>query len=63
MKIPNKIITTPIVEKKGKKRIEFLSEIRNKALEFLYEIPNINYNKTRILFLNDIIYNYQNVIR
>ena len=62
-KIPNKIVTTHVVEKKGKKRIEFLSEIRNKALEFLYELPNINYNKTRILFLNDIIYNYQDVIK
>ena len=41
-KIPNKIVTTHVVEKKGKKRIEFLSEIRNKALEFLYELPNIN---------------------
>ena len=62
-KIPNKIVTTHIIEKKGKKRIEFLSEIRNKALEYLYEIPNINFNKTRIIFLNDIIYNYQDVIK
>ena len=63
LSIPNKIVTQHIVNKKGRERINFLSEIRNKALEYLYEIPNINYNKTRILFLNDIIYKYQDVIK
>ena len=43
--------------------MDFLAEIRNKALEYIYEIPNLNFNKTRILFFNDIIYNYEDVIR
>ena len=60
-KIKNKIITTPIIIKKGKERIQFLSELRNKVLEPIYSLKNIN--KTRILFLNDIIYNYQDVIK
>ena len=63
LKIPNKIITTHIVKKKGRWRMDFLAEIRNKALEYIYEIPNLNFNKTRILFFNDIIYNYEDVIR
>jgi hypothetical protein len=62
LKIINKIVTTPITKKGTKERIEYLTELRNLALNFIYEIPNLNFKKTKILFFNDIIFNYQDVI-
>lgn len=60
--VPNKIVTTNEIIKKGKERIVFLALLRNKALEYLYEIPDLNWNSTTIIFFNDIIYNYQDII-
>lgn len=63
LNIPNKIVTTKQITKGKKERIVFLAELRNKALEFLYEIPNVDYNNTSILFFNDIIFNYADIVK
>ena len=63
LKIINKIVTTPITKKGTKERIEYLTELRNLALNFIYEIPNLNFKKTKILFFNDIIFTYEDVIK
>ena len=62
LNIPNKITTHKVTQKGKKERIVYLAELRNYALEFLYEIPNLNFSNTKILFFNDIIFNYQDVI-
>ena len=63
LNVPNKIVTTKQIVKGDKERIVFLAELRNKAMEFLYEIPNVDYNNTSILFFNDIIFNYADIIK
>ena len=49
-------------EKYSRLRIEYFSKLRNKCLEYLYEIPNIDFNNTLILFLNDIVFKYEDII-
>ena len=61
--VPNKFIFDHVIERQGLERIVFLSEIRKLAMEFLYEIPNLDFNKTTIIFFNDIIYNYQDIVK
>ena len=46
----------------GYLRIKFYSKLRNKCLELLYDIPNLNYSNTKIIFFNDIIFEYENII-
>jgi hypothetical protein len=58
--IQNTIITKTIVNK-SYHRFRFLSEIRNKALESLYNL-NWNSDETRVIFLNDIYYKMSDVI-
>ncbi len=43
-------------------RIEYFAKLRNKCLEFLYEIPNIDFNNTIALFLNDIVFKFEDII-
>ena len=43
-------------------RIKYYSELRNKCLELLYELPNINFDNTKIIFFNDIFYEYEDII-
>ena len=71
-KIINKFILSKEVEDKRKKiqpfqkygplRIEFYSLLRNKCLDFIYEIPNLNFDNTKIIFFNDIYYKYEDII-
>ena len=49
-------------EKYSRLRIEYFANLRNKCLEFLYELPNIDFNNTIIIFLNDIVFKYEDVI-
>ena len=49
-------------EKYSRLRIEYFSKLRNKCLEFLYELPNIDFNNTIIIFLNDIVFKYEDII-
>ena len=46
----------------GYLRIKFYSQLRNKCLELLYDIPNLNFSNTKIIFFNDIIFEYENII-
>lgn len=43
-------------------RIEYYTRLRNKCLEFLYEVPNVDFNNTIVLFFNDIVYYYEDII-
>ena len=71
-KILNKFILTKEIEDPRKKlkspylrdrlRIQFYSLLRNKCLNFIYEIPNLNFDNTRIIFFNDIFYKYEDII-
>ena len=70
-KIINKFILSNEIENPRKKfhrknighlRIEFYSRLRNKCLDFLYEIPNLNFDNTKIIFFNDIYYKYEDII-
>jgi len=43
-------------------RIEFYSQLRNKCFELLYELTNIDYNNTMIIFFNDVIFRFEDII-
>ena len=49
-------------EKYGPLRIKFLSILRNKCLDLIYEIPNLNFENTKIIFFNDIYFKYEDII-
>ena len=49
-------------EKFSRLRIEYFARLRNKCLQYLYEIPNIDFNNTIIIFLNDIVFKYEDII-
>ena len=49
-------------EKYSRLRIEYYAKLRNKCLEFLYQLPNIDFNNTIIIFLNDIVFKYEDII-
>ena len=61
--IKNKIILEKIAEKGEKERIVYLGELRDLSMNYLYEIKNLNFSNTKIIFLNDIIYRYQDIIK
>ena len=43
-------------------RIQFYSKLRNRCLDFIYEIPNLNFSNTKVIYFNDIIFEYENII-
>ena len=43
-------------------RIEYYSKLRNKCLEFLYEINSIDFENTIVIFFNDVIFRYEDII-
>ena len=43
-------------------RIKYYAKLRNRCLDFLYELPNIDFNNTKIIFFNDIIFKYEDII-
>ena len=43
-------------------RIKFLAELRNKCFDFLYELPNIDFDNTKIIYFNDIFFEYEDII-
>ena len=43
-------------------RIEYFAKLRNKCLDFLYELPNIDFNNTLVIFLNDIVFKFEDII-
>lgn len=71
-KIINKIILNHVVddprkkekskEKYGHLRIQFYALLRNKCFEFLYELPNLDFNNTKIIFFNDVYFKFEDII-
>ena len=43
-------------------RIEFYAKLRNKCFDYLYQLPNINFDNTIIIYLNDVIFKYEDII-
>ena len=72
IKILNKFILRKEVEdprrkiypffKYGPLRIVFYSKLRNKCLDFIYEIPNLDFDNTKVIFFNDVYYKYEDII-
>ena len=42
-------------------RIKFYSQLRNRCFELLYDLP-IDFNNTKIIYFNDIFFEYENII-
>ena len=71
-KILNKFILAKEVEdirknykpfvKGSRLRIEFYSKLRNKCFDYLYELTNVNFNNTIVIFFNDVIFKYEDII-
>ena len=49
-------------ENKPFSRIEYYSKLRNKCLELIYELSNIDFENTIVIFFNDIIFRFEDVI-
>ena len=63
----NHVINDPRKKKKkfkkyGPLRIKFYSKLRNKCFDLLYEINNIDINAIKIIYFNDIIFEYEDII-
>ena len=43
-------------------RIQFYAKLRNRCFNFLYKLPNIDFNNTKIIYFNDIIFDYEDII-
>ena len=43
-------------------RIKYYAELRNKCFDLLYDLPNIDFDNTKIIYFNDIIFEYENII-
>ena len=43
-------------------RIQFYAQLRNRCFDFLYKLPNIDFNNTKIIYFNDIIFEYEDII-
>ena len=44
-------------------RVLFLSRLRNKAFDLLYRAKDIDFNNSKIVFFNDIIFVYEDIIK
>ena len=70
--IPNELLLTKelVDPRKSKKpfikisrlRIEYYAKLRNKCLDFLYKQENIDFENTLVIFFNDIVFNYEDII-
>lgn len=49
-------------QKCGPLRIEFYANLRNRCFDLLYSIPNLDYNNIKVIYFNDIIFEYENII-
>ena len=43
-------------------KIIYYSILRNKCFDLMYEIPNLKFNNTKIIYFNDIYYKYEDII-
>ena len=44
-------------------RIQYLATLRNKCFELLYQIPNLEFEKIKIINFNDIVFSYEDIIK
>jgi len=65
--INNKVVNLINFEKRepkeGVDRIRFLAKLRNRSLDLLYKIGDIDFDNTKIIFFNDIIYRYEDILK
>ena len=62
-KIVNVINIEKLEEKEGVDRIRFLAKLRNRSLDFLYSIVDLDFSNTKIIFFNDIIFRYEDIVK
>ena len=62
-KVINIINTDKKETKEGVDRIRFLAKLRNRSLDFLYRIVDLDFDNTKIIFFNDIIYRYEDILK
>ena len=62
-KVVNVINLEKLEEKEGVDRIRFLARLRNRSLDLLYRIADLDFDNTKIIFLNDIIYRFEDIIK
>ena len=43
-------------------RIKFYAELRNKCFDLLYEYHSLNFDNTKIIYFNDIFFEYEDII-
>ena len=72
--IPNKFVLTHETEdprdnanitRKMRKylRIKYLATLRNRCFDFLYQIPNLDFENLKVINFNDIVFSYEDVIK
>jgi len=65
--INNKVVNLINFEKREQKegvdRIRFLAKLRNRSLDLLYKIGDLDFDNTKIIFFNDIIYRYEDILK
>ena len=72
--IPNKFVLTHETEdprdkknltklEKNYGRIKYLATLRNRCFDFLYQIPNLNFNNLQVINFNDVVFSYEDVIK
>lgn len=61
--IKNQIVTEKYIQKGIYERIVFLSFLRNLAIEYIHHIPDLDFNKTKVIFFNDIIFKYTDIVK
>lgn len=44
-------------------RIDFLSRLRNRAFNLMYNTSNFDYQNTKVIYINDIIYTYEDIVK
>ena len=44
-------------------RIKYLATLRNRCFDFLYQIPNLDFNNLKVINFNDIIFTFEDVIK
>ena len=57
----NRMNAKPFI-KDTRLRIEFYAKLRNKCFDYLYELPNIDYDNIIVIFFNDVIFKYEDII-
>jgi hypothetical protein len=43
-------------------RIKFYAQLRNRCFDLLYKLHHIDFNNTKIIFFNDIFFEYQDIV-